>query len=121
MGCDGDLLRLDGRVSSNARSTFVLHRCAGISAFPPHQTRRIDNCVAAIILVAIWWLSILPTNDRDWKPDSLKTAYASINGDQVTIHDIRNCDYCTEEDYTCQWDVHSYSPAKLCGADLFIT
>jgi uncharacterized protein DUF4105 len=76
---------------------------------------------AGFTVVAIRWLTIMPSNDRDWKPDSRKTAYANVTGDQVTIHDIRNCDYRTEEDYACQWELRSYNLAKLRGADLFIT
>ena len=76
---------------------------------------------AGFVLVAIWWFSIKPSNDGNWKPDHLKTAYAKIDGDQVTIQNIRNCDYRTELDYTCQWETRSYNLANLRGADLFIT
>jgi hypothetical protein len=76
---------------------------------------------AGFALVAIWWLSISPSNDRDWKSNHVRTAYASINGEQVTIQNIRNCDYRTELDYTCEWETRSYSLSNLRGADLFIT
>ena len=76
---------------------------------------------AGFALVAIWWLSIKPSDDRDWKPDNAKTAYADINGDQVTIHNVRMCDYRTEQDFTCQWETRSFDLANLRGADLFIT
>src|SRR5271154_5387010 len=42
-------------------------------------------------IVALWWLSLKPSNDLDWQPDNAKTAYADIDGDQVVIHDFRNC------------------------------
>jgi hypothetical protein len=76
---------------------------------------------AGFILVAIWWRSMKPPTDRNWNPDAVRTAYADVNGNQVTIHDMRNCDYQTERDYTCQWEVRSYDLANLRGADLFIT
>ena len=76
---------------------------------------------AGFAIVAIWWFSIKPSNDRDWRPDNAKTAYADINGDQVTIHNVRNCDYRTEQDFTCEWEVRSYNLANLRGADIFIT
>jgi hypothetical protein len=77
--------------------------------------------LAGFAIVAAWWLSVKPSSDRDWKPNHAQTASADISGDQVTIHNIRNCDYRTEQDYTCQWDVRSYNLANLRGADLFIT
>jgi hypothetical protein len=72
-------------------------------------------------IVALWWFSLEPSNDRNWQPDNAKTAHADVNRDQVTIYDVRNCDYRTEEDYTCQWETRSYNLANLHGADIFIT
>jgi hypothetical protein len=62
-----------------------------------------------------------PSNDRDWMPNKVKTAYATIKGDEVTIQNVRNCDYRTELDYTCQWETRSYNLANLRGTDVFIT
>ena len=76
---------------------------------------------AGFAFVAIWWLSIKPSNDRDWKPNHVKTAYANVNADRITIQNVRNCDYRTEFDYACQWETRSYSLANLRGADVFIT
>jgi hypothetical protein len=76
---------------------------------------------AGFVLVALWWFSLKPSNERNWRPDNAKTAYADINGEQATIHDFRNCDYRTENDYTCRWEVRSYNLANLRGADIFIT
>ncbi|HWZ80994.1 MAG TPA: DUF4105 domain-containing protein [Terriglobales bacterium] len=73
------------------------------------------------VIVIMWWLSIKPSNDLDWELDKTATAYADINGDQVTIHNFRFCDYRTEGDYTCQWQTRSYNLQHLRGADLFIT
>lgn len=76
---------------------------------------------AGFAAVALWWLSLKPSSDRNWRADKAKTAYADINGDSITVHDVRNCDYRTEEDYTCQWETRSYNLANLRGTDIFIT
>jgi hypothetical protein len=76
---------------------------------------------AGFAVVLLWWLSLQPSNDRDWQPDNAKTSHADINGDQVVIHDFRNCDYRTETDYTCQWETRSYNLSKLNAVDIFIT
>ena len=73
------------------------------------------------VVVLTWWLSLKPSNNRNWQPDHTKTAYADINGDQVTIHNLRNCDYRSETDYTCIWEIRSYHLQNLRGADIFIT
>jgi hypothetical protein len=51
-------------------------------------------------IVVFWFLSIPPSNDRDWQPDVAKLSWAEIDGDRITVHNIRNCDYRTETDYT---------------------
>jgi Domain of unknown function (DUF4105) len=76
---------------------------------------------AGFAIVALWWFTIKPTDNRNWQPDNAEQAYADINGDEVTIHDVRNCDYKTDTDYTCQWETRSYNLANLRGADIFIT
>jgi hypothetical protein len=76
---------------------------------------------ASCAIVMIRWLSLEPSNDRDWQPDNAKTAYADIKGDQVIIHDLRSCTYRTEADYTCEWQTRSHNLANLRGVDLFIT
>ncbi len=72
-------------------------------------------------LVALWWFTLKPSQHRDWQPDNAQTAWADIDGDHVTIHNFRNCNYITEKDYTCQWETRSFDLANLTGADLFIT
>ena len=89
--------------------------------FLSHGHRGLLVAYSGFILVALWWFTIKPTNNRNWQPDNAETAYADINGDQVTIHNVRNCDYRTETDYTCQWEMRSYNLANLRGADIFIT
>jgi len=71
--------------------------------------------------VALWWFSLKPSNNRPWRADNAKTSYAEVNGEQVTIHDLRNCNYRTENDYTCDWETRSYNLAALRGLDIFIT
>ena len=50
--------------------------------------------------LAVLWSSLEPTNDRDWQRDLAVLAHATIDGDKVTIHNIRNFDYRSETDYT---------------------
>ena len=76
---------------------------------------------AGFVIVALWWFSLKPPSHRDWQPDDAETAHADINGDQVTIHNLRNCTYRSEKDYACHWETRSYDLANLRSADIFIT
>ncbi len=85
------------------------------------RRRRWRALAAYLVLFAVlltWWLGIEPSNDRDWQPDVAKLAYATIEGDKVTVHDIRNFAYRSETDYTPAWYDKTYDLSKLEGVDL---
>jgi hypothetical protein len=113
----------DSPIASLRTIAAVLYVAAVVAACFLLRRNRwwLVTAYAAFALVAIWWLSIEPPNDRDWKPDKVYTASAKIDGDQITIQNVRNCDYRTELDYSCEWATRSYNLANLRGADLFIT
>ena len=64
------------------------------------------------------WLQIPASNDRDWQPEVAMTPYATINGDRITIHNVRNFNYRTETDFDPHWETRSYDLSKLDSADL---
>ena len=76
--------------------------------------------IVIFTIVLISWLNIPPSNDRDWQPDVAILPYATFNGNTVTIHNIRNCDYRTETDYTVRHYDKTFDLAKLNSADLFL-
>jgi hypothetical protein len=71
-------------------------------------------------LVLGWWLTLKPTNDADWQPDVAQLARAEINGDVVTFHNVRNCDYRTDTDYTPRWETRTVRLSQLTGIDMAI-
>ncbi|RNC68263.1 MAG: DUF4105 domain-containing protein [Desulfuromonadales bacterium] len=75
--------------------------------------------VFAVVILA-WWLLIPPSNNRDWQPDLAILSWADIAGDKVTIHNIRNCDYRTETDFTVRHYDKTFDLSRLKGADFFL-
>jgi hypothetical protein len=71
-------------------------------------------------LVLLWWLRIPSSNDRKWQTDVTTLPSATIDGNRVTVRNIRNCDYRSETDYTCRYYHKTFDLAKLKTADLFI-
>jgi Domain of unknown function (DUF4105) len=67
----------------------------------------------------LWWFSIQPSNDRNWQTDVSKLAHASISGDLVTVHNIRNFSYRNEFDYYPDYYDKTFDLNKLEGVDLF--
>ena len=78
-------------------------------------------CFVGFGIVLAWWLSLRPSNDGDWQADTAHLASISIDGDQVTIHNLRNCDYITKTDYTNCWSDRTVHLSQLRYADLFFT
>ena len=44
--------------------------------------------------------------------------YATFEGDQVTVHNVRNFDYRTETDFTIRYDNRTYDLRQLDSVDL---
>ncbi len=72
------------------------------------------------LLVLGWWLTVQPRNDRHWQPDVEQLAWAEINSDEVTLHNVRNMDYRTETDFTPRWDTRTVKLSRITGVDLFV-
>jgi Domain of unknown function (DUF4105) len=74
---------------------------------------------AAFLLLVAWWSTIPPTQDRDWAPEYARLPHATIKGDLVTIHNIRNFDYRTETDFTPRYYDKTFDLRELDSVDLF--
>jgi hypothetical protein len=77
-------------------------------------------CLLCFSVVLGWWLTLKPSNEGHGSPMSRRTAWARCRATTVTIHNLRNCDYRTELDYTCQWLTRTVDLNQIDGLDLFM-
>jgi Domain of unknown function (DUF4105) len=75
--------------------------------------------MALSALLVACWSAIEPSNDRDWQPENAVLAYASIDGDRITLHNIRNFDYRSETDFTPGYYDRTFDLRQLDAVDLF--
>jgi hypothetical protein len=68
-----------------------------------------------------WWATILPSQDRDWQPDVAKVATARIDGDTLTVTNVRNFNWRSDTDFDPRWETRQYHVDDLRGADLFLS
>ncbi|MEF8731368.1 MAG: DUF4105 domain-containing protein [Candidatus Accumulibacter meliphilus] len=68
-----------------------------------------------------WWLSIAPSNTRDWRPDVARLPTASVDGSLLTIRNVRNFTYRSDQDFSERWETRSYDLDTLVGVDLLIS
>jgi hypothetical protein len=87
-------------------------------ALLPDPGRTAVAALAIFAILVILFLGIPASNDRDWQPEVSVTPYATVNGDLVTIHGVRNFDYRSEGDFTSRWEDRSYDLRKLDSADI---
>ena len=72
-------------------------------------------------LVLGWWLTLQPSNDGEWQPNVARLAAAEVDGDVVTLHNVRNCDYRSPTDYTARWETRVVRLSQITGVDMAVT
>jgi hypothetical protein len=83
--------------------------------------RAIAVIAIAPALVTVWWSSLEASNDRDWLRDVAHPPEARLEGDILTISNVRNFEYRADEDYEEHWETRSYDLSKLEGVDMFFS
>jgi len=100
-------------------AAFALAALALLIGVRPRR-RGVAAFVALFAVLLGWWLSLAPSNDRDWQPDVAELPAAEIQGDTLTVRNVRNFDYRSETDYTERWETRRYDLSKLRGLDLYV-
>jgi hypothetical protein len=76
---------------------------------------------ACFVGVFIWWATLQPSNDRPWADDVARTAYGTVEGDLLVVHNVRDFLWRSDTDYDQRWDTRSYDLNHLTGADLIMS
>jgi hypothetical protein len=61
-----------------------------------------------------------PSNDREWAADMARMAYGEFEGGSITVHNIRNCDYRTADDFTVRYYDKTFDLAELESVDFIV-
>lgn len=99
-------------------------RCSGyaLPMLRPSPRRRILVTASALFLTALclWWFLQTPSNDRNWSADQAVLPYAEINGNMITIQNVRHARYRTMFDYDVHHENRIYDLQKLTSASYVI-
>ena len=113
-GPQNDLVR-NGAAATAALVSLVSLIAVGIRRW---RWRALGAYLVLFIALVVWWRGIEPSNERDWQTDVAVLPRATIEGDVVTLHNIRNFDYRSETDYTPAYYDKRFELSKLEGVDL---
>ncbi len=82
-------------------------------------------CLAAFAVafggLLIWWQRIVPSNDRIWADDVAQMATGTVQGNRVTLRNVRNFDWRSNADYTERWETRDYDLDLLNSVDLIMS
>ena len=68
-----------------------------------------------------WWLGIEASNHRPWLASVARPPVATFDGDRVTLQNVRNFHYRSENDFDQIWETRTYDLSKLRGIDIFLS
>jgi hypothetical protein len=86
--------------------------------FLPKRGRTLIWFVVAFGVVAAWWTTIPASNTCNWQPEVARAPHATIAGNSITVHDIRNFTYRAEQDFDAVYYDKTFDLAKLDSVDL---
>ena len=76
---------------------------------------------AALAVLLVWWLRIRPSNDRPWLAEVARQTHGVVNGDIVTLHNVRNFDWRSRTDFTPRWETRRYALDTLQSVDVALS
>lgn len=74
--------------------------------------------VVFFIIGLLWYFNIPAKQDRDWNPDVAKILSYEKNGDQITLHNVRNFDWKTTDQYTERWETRQFNLDQITGINV---
>jgi hypothetical protein len=84
--------------------------------------RRLRPAVAvlalAVALATLSWAQVKPSHAGDWPAEVSRLAQASIDGDRVTMTNVRNFEWHGTDQFVERWEVRTYSLSSLKRLDM---
>lgn len=84
----------------------------------PHRRWTVGGFVLVWVALVAWWSTIMPSNVRDWPPEVAVLPSATMDGERVTLHNIRNFAYRTATDFTPRYYDKTFDLQQLDAVDL---
>lgn len=102
------------------KALAVLFALGTLAAFIVFKKRWRTTLVFFIVFAGLvsWYYLIPPSNNRDWAPEVAVLPTTTVNGNLVTIKNIRNFEYRTVTDFTPQYYDKTFDLDSLESVDI---
>ncbi len=99
---------------------FVVILAASLVLWHAPSLRRAILLLLGISAAGILtFLAQRPSHNRDWSPEVSALPWAEMEGDRITIHNIRTCSYRSEHDFDLRYRDDTFDMSRLTDVDLF--
>lgn len=72
-------------------------------------------------LLAWWKLGVRPSNERQWMPEVARQSQGAVDGDILTLRNVRNFEWRSRTDFDPRWETRVYDLSRLASVDLLLS
>ncbi|MDX3807128.1 Lnb N-terminal periplasmic domain-containing protein [Bosea thiooxidans] len=113
--------RLTGAMAAAAAIGFGIAALAGLVGVWTSDARLPLGFAAIFVGLLSWWNGLQPSHQRDWIPELARLPSIAREGDVLTVSNLRDFRWRSEEDYDQRWETRRYDLSKITGADVFLS
>ena len=99
---------------------IALAALAGVVLRWPRRWLSVLIYAVAYAIFLTWSGSISASNDKNWAADVAHSVTGIVDGNRLSVSNVRNFSWRSEADYTENWEQRTYDLAKLRSLDLFL-
>lgn len=92
-----------------------------IALWQGHAGAAFLSFALAFAVLLVWWRRITPTNERLWADDVAQITHGRVEGNRVTLRNVRNFDWRSASDYTQRWETRGYDLDRLISVDMIMS
>lgn len=95
----------------------------GIYATQHFFSRKIDVLVYILVfaLSLFWYLNLSPKQDRNWSPEVAKILDYERQGNQVTLHNVRNFQWYQNGQFDERWETRTFDLDQITGINIIVS
>lgn len=92
-----------------------------VTLFTHNRKRGLAVFIAFIALIGVWWSTITPAAIGNWSPEVARQTTGQIDGDILTLTDVREFQWKSKTDFTEKWATRQYDISTVQSLDMLLS